>query len=277
MKIRYLGTAAAEGWPGLFCNCDSCRRAKALGGKDIRTRSQAVIDETLLVDFPPDTYLHMLRDGLDLPRIREVLITHTHADHLYLEDVVRRTEWYANGVEGIMTLYGNDTLGRKLQAFRLAQREKVQTSMDKVIAYVQVEPFIPVQVGEYLVTPLLASHDRSERCYLYLIEKDGKTLLYGNDTGIFPEETWEALCSRKLDLVSLDCTFLAKKEGTNHMGIPDVFEVQDRMRAMNIVDDTTQCIITHFSHNGRLLHAEIEEAVAPRGIKVAFDGYEASC
>ena len=69
MHIKYLGTGAAEGWPGLFCMCDSCKQAKALGGKNIRTRSQALIDDELLVDFPPDTYLHMLRDGLEMIQV----------------------------------------------------------------------------------------------------------------------------------------------------------------------------------------------------------------
>ncbi len=38
MKLTYLGTAAAEGWPAVFCNCPCCRQARVLGGKDIRTR-----------------------------------------------------------------------------------------------------------------------------------------------------------------------------------------------------------------------------------------------
>lgn len=48
MKLQYLGTAAAEGWPALFCECDHCKRAKEAGGRNIRTRSQAVIDDTLM-------------------------------------------------------------------------------------------------------------------------------------------------------------------------------------------------------------------------------------
>ena len=27
MKLKYLGTAAAEGIPGMFCNCRVCRNA----------------------------------------------------------------------------------------------------------------------------------------------------------------------------------------------------------------------------------------------------------
>src|SRR5699024_7123072 len=51
MKLTYLGTAAAEGFPALFCNCPACREAARLGGRNIRTRSQALINRDLLLDL----------------------------------------------------------------------------------------------------------------------------------------------------------------------------------------------------------------------------------
>ena len=53
MKLTYLGTAAAEGWPAAFCNCDGCRAARRLGGRNIRTRSQALVDDALLLERTP--------------------------------------------------------------------------------------------------------------------------------------------------------------------------------------------------------------------------------
>ena len=50
MKIRYLGTAAAEGWPALFCSCPICTHARTQGGKNLRTRTQAILDGELLID-----------------------------------------------------------------------------------------------------------------------------------------------------------------------------------------------------------------------------------
>ena len=44
MKITYLGTGAAEGVPALFCNCDTCRTVRALGGREIRSRTQILVD-----------------------------------------------------------------------------------------------------------------------------------------------------------------------------------------------------------------------------------------
>lgn len=272
MKIQYLGTAAAEGWPALFCACEACRRAKALGGKNIRTRSQVLIDGELLVDFPPDSYLHMLRDGLDLPAIRHILITHTHQDHLFLEDLALRCEWFANDLEGVLTLYGNDKLVRKYEAY--TGTEKYHELTRKWLACKEIAPYAPVRIGTHTITPMLANHDKTERCYIYLIERDGKTMLYGNDTGIFPEETWAYLAGRHLDVVSLDCTMLRHADGNNHMGIPDVLNAQARLREMGCADAETTFLITHFSHNGELLQDEIEAEVGPHGFVVAFDGME---
>lgn len=88
MKFRYLGTAAAEGWPAVFCNCDHCHRAKKAGGRNIRTRSQALINDDLLIDFPSDSYHHALHCGLDFSACRYLLVTHSHTDHFSPTDLL---------------------------------------------------------------------------------------------------------------------------------------------------------------------------------------------
>ncbi|MCT6918709.1 MAG: hypothetical protein M3Z49_05820, partial [Bifidobacteriales bacterium] len=60
MKFEHLGTAAAERIPGIFCMCDLCKQARRIGGKEIRTQSQALVDDALLLDFPGDTYCHFI-------------------------------------------------------------------------------------------------------------------------------------------------------------------------------------------------------------------------
>lgn len=69
MKITYLGTAASEGLPAPFCTCPVCQKARQEGGKSVRTRTQALVDESLLIDFPPDTYLHWLRNNFDFLKV----------------------------------------------------------------------------------------------------------------------------------------------------------------------------------------------------------------
>ena len=83
MKIRFLGTAAAEGIPAMFCHCDNCERARKAGGRNIRTRFQTLIDGKLNIDFPADAYMHELAYGLNYADIRYYLFTHVHEDHYY--------------------------------------------------------------------------------------------------------------------------------------------------------------------------------------------------
>jgi phosphoribosyl 1,2-cyclic phosphodiesterase len=43
MKIQFLGTTAFEGIPSLFCQCTTCKKARSLGGKNIRSRTSVLI------------------------------------------------------------------------------------------------------------------------------------------------------------------------------------------------------------------------------------------
>ena len=82
MEIKLLGTGSAEGWPGLFCRCDICRRSRELGGKHLRTRTSALIDGVVKIDLPPDTLQHIHTQGLDMTKVEFLIFTHAHDDHL---------------------------------------------------------------------------------------------------------------------------------------------------------------------------------------------------
>ncbi len=268
MKLTYLGTAAAEGIPGIFCACDVCREATRRGGKDLRTRSQAIIDNTLLIDLPPDSYFHMLRDNVPLPDIAHMLLTHTHSDHFLAAELYFRRPGFCD-TRTVMTMYGNDALKRRADDM-IAQ---TGTTYEKSkLACVELTEFVPHEVAGYTVIPMLAKHAKDEKCFIYLIGKEGKWLLYGNDTGIFPDATWAFLKGRKLDLISLDCTCGQRAEGSNHMGVPDLITMRKLLADNGNTHDHTKYVATHFSHNGGLLHGGLEELLNPHGYQVAYDG-----
>ena len=73
MKITYIGTAASEGLPALFCQCPICESARKNGGKEIRGRAAICVNETLLIDFPPDIYYGAMRAGVDLSKILDIV------------------------------------------------------------------------------------------------------------------------------------------------------------------------------------------------------------
>ena len=76
MKLHYLGTAAAEAIPAVWCNCEVCKKIRKTRGKDVRTRSQVLINDDLMVDFPQDSYMHMLQNDLEFYKLKYVIFTH---------------------------------------------------------------------------------------------------------------------------------------------------------------------------------------------------------
>ena len=264
MKVQILGTAAAEGFPGLFCRCVHCAKARALGGKNIRTRSSVLIDQVLKIDFPPDSLLHALRDGLDLGQVEDLLITHTHLDHLAPEDLGMRLPGYAHGCEHPLALYGHDLAIR-------ACKQAIGASEGRFTFHL-IQPFQTYKTRTALVTPLLADHDRDETCLLFYIEKDGKTVLHAHDTGWFPDATWEWLEGKRLDLMILDATNGHFPVRRNHLNIEAVVEINGILREKGILTSESVSVATHFSHNIRLLHEELEAIFSPHGIVTAYDG-----
>jgi malate dehydrogenase (oxaloacetate-decarboxylating) len=97
----------------MFCSCESCKNAIKAGGRNIRTRSQAVVDDKLLIDFPADTYMHVLYSGLELTKINSCIITHNHSDHLYAADFEMRRRGFAYlKSETPLTVYGTAPTGK---------------------------------------------------------------------------------------------------------------------------------------------------------------------
>lgn len=274
MKITYYGTAAAEGIPALFCECDTCRAARKKGGRDIRTRSQAMIDDTLLIDLPADTYMHALFYGLPLTRVSHCLITHAHSDHLYADELHMRGFGFAPVLHeeaACLHLYGSDMVKRTLAADLYCRFKD-----EKRVAFSQLSPFQAYEIGGYTVTPLLALHDVHAGPYIYIIQKDGKTLLYGNDTGIFPDESFAYIekSGVRFDFVSLDCTAgNGPMNYDSHMNLERNILIRNRLIAMGAADEKTIFCCNHFSHNGGgVLFEDFSVAAEKAGFLTAYDG-----
>ncbi|MEG0014259.1 MAG: MBL fold metallo-hydrolase [Cellulosilyticaceae bacterium] len=275
MKIKYLGTAAYEGIPGLFCQCELCQKATQLGGKNIRSRSGMIINNNILMDFCPDMYLHKLRFGLDLGQITDIFITHSHTDHFVPGELMISAEgeysYFVKALQGKkIRIYGNPSVKAMMDSALKSEFPKGQ----QTIEVIEVTPFTTITLEDMKVTPLLADHQAGEDCLIYLLEQNGNTLLYGNDTGIFPELTFNYLKGHSLDFVSLDCTGGVYGGKHYHMGFMANNEVKETLSSLGCLHVKTQVIATHFSHNCKMLHEELESVGASYGIGIAYDGLE---
>lgn len=272
MRIRLLGTGAAEGWPAVFCRCVPCLRARELGGKNVRTRASVNVDRAFQFDFGPDAY-HQALAGNDLSAVEHLIFTHAHSDHLAAGDLGMRHPPFAHGVEAPLQVWGNDRVLAVIRAQFHGDPGRAGLELH------ELRPFEAVRLGDATLTPLLADHDPHETCLLHLFERGDRRLLYGHDTGVFPEPTWDFLRAwgengARLHAVLLDCTNGPLPGFRNHMGLEGDAQVRARLIEAGLAGAETRFIATHFSHNGGMLHAELEERARPLGLEVAYDGME---
>lgn len=278
MEIRYLGTAAAEGFPALFCQCDTCRRAAAKGGKNIRTRSSVLVNDTVLLDMGPDLYWQKVRENLDLGKLETVFFTHSHIDHLDCTGLsLRGSQPYGFchlQNDRPLQVYGNAKVLRTI-----AQGMEFEYGTKEIAS---VRPHL-MQAGERVQTEglevwaLTAKHDPKEDCLVYLFMDAVDAVLVANDTGEPPAEFFqqlsEALQGRKLTKVSMDATFGAIDRGPGgHMSVRQNILLRQKLLEMKAADQNTRFFVTHFSHNCGMDHEQLCAHFEPEGFTVAWDG-----
>ncbi|MGQ9631723.1 MAG: MBL fold metallo-hydrolase [bacterium] len=271
MEFVFLGTAAAEGYPAPFCLCENCRRARSLGGKDIRSRAALIVDERILIDWGPDISSASQRVALPLAGVQTLLITHSHADHLYPSNFSLRERRFGCVRNDLpdLTVIGNEASLRIVEDF--LEEKRLEANYDLKIA----QPFERIVAGDYGIHPLRATHKTSypdEVCLIYAISRDSVVLLYGCDTGVWEEDVWEYIAS----LGPLDCVILDETMGTGsygyHLNIEQFLVMRDQFEKRGLLKERARFFAHHFSHNCNPHHEGLEEIFRPHNTEVAYDG-----
>lgn len=270
MRIQILGTAAYERVPAMFCQCAACVQARELKGKNIRTQAQTLINDDLLVDFGQDNYLHYLRNDADYTKLKNILVTHTHADHFMPDELCMTTGAFAVNDISEIGVWGNKHCAELFSTIPFKSLCSVN----------QITGFDTFRAGMYTVTALPASHGTCEP-FVFIISDGEKTVLYNNDTGFWKDEVYDFVGKQnyRFDCVISDCTFgFQTKTGGSHMSIDNNRVHRQRLVEIGAVTKSTIWIVTHFSHNGLSLNGnpvsaeELERIVSQDGMIAAYDG-----
>lgn len=265
MKIRLLGTGAADGIPGLFGNTRVAQHARTHGGKDLRMRAAAVIDDCMKIDLGPDSHAQIQRFQLDPRDWSALIFTHSDDDHFSPREIQYFLFPFVEETAMVFPIYANKEICNRLSVQYPAWP----------LELVETHSFEPFQHGDYKITPIHAFHKLTEDAQNLIFEKDGKTFLYATDTGIWKEDTWEFLQGRMLDGLVLECSEgVAPTDYPEHLDIHEFRYVLERLHKMEVVSDSTFVTTTHHSHNGEATHAELEALFEPMGVVPGFDGME---
>lgn len=269
MKLKCYGTAAAEAIPAPYCACPVCENARAKGGKELRTRHLSTIDQDIQLDMGPDFLFYTLHMGLDARKIRYLVVTHAHGDHLSPYELgLRKSPYALTGVETLQVI-GN---AASMETVKAVTEEYEEQSLKLV----ETTHYMPIALdARTTLTALPANHaPQIGGGNIYVIERDGKKLLYAHDTGPMFAEVYDWLAGKQLDAVSLDCTGVYNGAGEHHMGLPGCDEAVRRLRESGALKPDGICIINHFSHGGGASYEQLAAEAEKRGWIATYDGIE---
>lgn len=279
MRLTFLGTSAANAFPEAFCRCDHCQAARTEGGRSLRKRSSALVNDDLLIDLGPDIMVASQMHAIDLTGVRYCIQTHPHADHLDTSHLLSRSPGY--GVVGAPRLHlnasqatlqkANETFTRDLSGMDLldpAFEDDLNLKMHTI------DPLQPTQVGPYRVIGFPANHAHGYGAFLYAIQDADGAIFYGTDTTVLLEETWQAFHRFGLhfDIVIFDHTYGPDEPASDHLNARELARHVQRMRDEKLLAENGLAFATHIAHEGNPPHEALAAFAAQHGYEVAYDG-----
>ena len=279
MKITFLGTGASSSFPLPFCQCKTCKKARELGGKNLRKRSSLMINTDLIIDYGPDVMSASFMHSIDISQIRFCLQTHSHSDHFDASHFITRLPEYAVKDVPFLHLAASELTLRHINEKLLQQAEGVDIFNHRFRKKIQMEihflkPNQSVSLGTYQIFAFSTDHDLSDGSMIYAIQDGRVALLYATDTTAFSEDIWQAFRDHYLhfDIVVLDQTYGLDIKGEGHLNANQVIAHIQRMRQEKLINQSTQIWATHISHEGNKVHEEEDTISKESGYQIAYDG-----
>lgn len=243
-----LGTGTSQGVPVIGCDCEVCSSDDT---RDKRLRSSLLLKmngKNIVVDAGPDFRQQMLREKLN--RLRAILITHEHVDHIFGLDDIRSFNWLQK------------------QPAHIYAEERVQEAIKRIFYYV-------FEKQNYPGIPRMNLHDISNdifeidgipfipiRCYHHKLPVYGfrvGKLSYITDTNYIPPEEMKKLKGTQILIINA----LREEKHISHFNLKEALEV---IKEVN----PEKAYLTHISH-GFGSHEKIQ-SLLPENVFPAWDG-----
>lgn len=205
----------------------------------------------ILVDTPPDFREQALK--FRLPRVDAVLFTHSHADHVFGFDDIRR---YNTLQDSVIPAYGSaDTIADLKRIFDYIGLDKLPGLYRPRIDFREIDGAL--KIGAVSVEALRVPHG-SRGALGYLFSESGKRLAYFPDCAEMPDSVIERL--KGVDVMILDA--LRHRPHKTHLTVEASIAALKRIGAR----------ASYLIHMGHDLDHDETQASLPDGIYVSYDG-----
>lgn len=284
MKLTFLGTGAGETYPGYWCECPHCTYARKHRGKNLRTNSSMVIDEELLIDMGPSCFDNAARFGVNLSKLKTLLVTHPHEDHLYPQHLHWRNtdesllpltyvEKMRHGGPRFtdipqLNIYGNSFVMETLRK-SLDDMEELKINLH------EIREGKEEKTDGYRILPVRGNHGSQQGfSHSYIIQKDEKTLLYALDSGSYDEDQFALIQEYQYDAVIMEGTTGLNEQYGGHMCLMNNIRIRDRLKENKCLRENSRFLLTHLSPHWCPPHDWYESIVASEGLELAYDGLQ---
>ena len=257
IRVTVLGSGTSTGVPLIGCSCPVCLSSEP---RNKRLRASIAIElisdtgavRTILIDTTPDLRMQALR--APLKRVDAVLMTHTHADHIFGMDDLRQFNYRQRDP---IPVYGTaSTLATLRQVFSYCFTEGQMGGGKPRLELQEIEASLetPFEVCGVSVRPLPVWHGNLP----VLGYKFGESFAYVTDVSRIPPETMEAL--RNLDILILDA--VRHEPHATHFSLPEALGTLRELVPR-------RAFLTHLSHD---FDHYATTAALPDGVSLAYDG-----
>jgi phosphoribosyl 1,2-cyclic phosphate phosphodiesterase len=262
MEILVLGSGTSHGVPMIGCDCDVCLSPNP---RNRRFRPSILVrheGKAILVDTTPELRLQSL--AFDVRQVDAVLFTHTHADHIFGLDDLRR---FNDLMDREIPVYGDeDTLADIRRIYPYIFKETQQGGGKPRLTLHSVETeftLFGLQIQSFYVMhgrlPVLS--------YRFDAPADAEgpacSVAYVTDVNYIPPDSLARL--QNLDVLFLDAVRF--EPHSTHFGLYQALEVIADLKPR-------QAYLTHLSHH---FEHDAVNAQLPKNVALAYDGLTVHC